>query len=413
MFPRDSRLDYFSLILLFIIISSCNSPYTHVQDKTISSVKELNTLGIQNSISKSDIKKYLKETDDTLNILIHLLASKGNAIIIDQNDIIAGSPVFYTDLFSQLSKLDKKFVYNSFFTEMKEGEDFDYYFDKAAWVAFSVQGNSYESYLYYDEKYPVSNIYYNLANRALTDAKASNRFYGVNIFCNDCNSDLKIDGKNVDPSRFAVISLEKNDADYIKESKILSIQDNSHDILSTMQVNKFLKDLFQNKILTNITEDYKKQKIQEMKYTEFKRYEDILQFFDSTNCIITTEAFSETPYLDLLTCMQYISSNRFAPRNVVDSYQKDTTSHLTFTFLNKKNDIELQNLGNNIDISFLVKINEILQDQNVDGQFYFLNKFQNEGMLLFLNNNQYNYFINTYKIDIENIESVFSNETNL
>lgn len=412
MLSSDSRFDYFPLIVLFIFISSCNSPYTHVQEKTIANVKELNTLGIQNNISKSDIKNYIKETDDTLNVLINLLAAKGNAIIIDQNDIIAGSPVFYTDLFSQLSKLDKKFIYNSFFTEMKEGEDFDYYFDKAAWVAFAVQGNSYESYLYYDEKYPVSNIYYNLANRALTDANASKRFYGVNIFCNDCNSDLKLDGKNVDPSRFAVISLEKNDADYIKDAKILNIQDNSHDILSTMQVNKFLKDLFQTKILRNVSEDYTKQKIQEMKYTEFKRYEEVLQFFDSTNCIVAREAFSETPYQDLLSCMRYISSNTFSPQNIVDNYRKDTTSHVLFTYKNKKNDLQVENIGNNIDISFLLKINEILQDQNVDGQFYFLNKFENEGMLLFLNNHQYNHFINTYKVDIENIESVFSNETN-
>ncbi len=396
-----------------LLTCACNQANNQKAKALIENVKQLNKIGIENTINKNEITTYLENNSDTLNALINLLVANKHAILIEQKNIISGSTVFYTELFKQLMQQDPSFNFQSFFTELKEGEDFDYYFEKAAWVGITSNGVAYESYLYYDENNPVSPNFYHLANRVLADNKSKKRFYGVNYFCSNCNSDYYIDDKKVDNYLFAVVALTQAQADKLKETNLLSISDISHQLLTTKDINQFIKNIKEQKIIQVGHDDYFKQKIFEIKMSEFYSTSQLFETFDSSLCVITREAFSAQPYYELLQCMAYISNQKFAPTAIIDSFKQDTVSVLKYTLGKSKYRYVLNNKENFIDVNVLELINKTLSENDVNGQFYFLDNFENEGTLIYLNNLQYNFLIDKKILNVIPVESMFQTNYSL
>ena len=408
MFTHKLLLIAFALI---IICNGCDWQNEANYKSIIRKVELLNKVGFQNDISKKDIEKQLEKENDSLNALIYLLQEKGYAIIIDQNDVIGGSPVFYATLFDKLNSINKQFKYTSFATELAEGEDFDFYYDKASYIEFTSNNSQYNAYFYFDDAAPVSADFYSIANRALADADAPGRYYGVHIFCHSCSSDYYVDSIKVDNNKFGIVSLSKEQAQYIIDNKLLSLTESSHDILTTAQVNRLTRYVLQSGLCYHCEKDYIQHKLKEINYSAYTSYEDVFQNFDSLTCVVTREAWSELPYLELLECMQYISQGQFNPTQIQDSFVLNHPSILRFKLKNASLSYELINVENHIDLSIILSINNYLDSQNSEGKFYFIEPFENEGYMVYLTNKQFNDLTEQKLLKILNVESIISINT--
>lgn len=292
------------------------------------------------------------------------------------------SPDLYKDLYREIISTNNEIELEDIAGEFITKSVYDYNQDLIA-LTLTTKQNSYYTEIFYYKNYKPNYIttdFFFVLDRILADNNAEKRYYSLWI----------------DEDRFGLLLIDKFDAELLNSNKELELYPkNAHEILTTKELDERMLELKKIGLLDHFKkeEELDLAKLQTYKYIQTANLGLLFSIPDITAGFDTETSNYENPYEEITLELAKISRGNFIPTNIEDDYELDKTSSFSFYLNNKKYEMQLNNISDWLDTSFVSLINDALTDQNVEGQFYFI---QEEALgqwaeLIFLNKKQYNY----------------------
>lgn len=377
------------VLLISTLLIAC-SLLAEQHDETLSTgdvIEELKRIGLLENATTDELDKH------NPNAIVELLIKSEKVIVVDEKLFDAPeAPNHYHPLFDLINGINKDINFDlvSLKLETKEDELGDT--SEVITVTIQQDHKLYTSELYYSNNFKIASYYFKVINRVLTDISSDHRLFDVTIFCRDenCETNYFHGNKPVDPNKFGIISLTKEQAEVIQEKDLLPICCNEFDLLKTEKIEQAIEEFKEVGLLDGMTEEEIELRKAEILLERHYSLNGLIYYFDSLVYAFDAETTNfENPYEEITLGLADISKGRFQPTSFIDRYEYNTNSEFSFELNGSKYEIALQNSADWLDLSFIELINSALEEHHIDGQFY---TFNGEGQivtLIFLSKKQF------------------------
>lgn len=376
-----------ALLILLILFTSCNmipNLFEH-KNATQNKIQRLEEIGLLNNIN------YDMVDDDNPNAAADLLVESNRMIFIDTLNWTESPTEKYRALFKLLQGINTDVDFELISIEMLVKE-YGWYTSEYVLATLEQNGNEYQGAFYYSDNSKISDTYFKVINQFLTDMDSEYRLFTVLFFCRDenCETNYYHKSQPVDTSKFGIISLTREQAETIKRYELLPICCNEFDLLKTNEIKEVIKAFREIGLMDNMTNEEIELSIAEALQSRHDNPESLLHYFDMPFYAFDTETSNfENPYQEIAIDLAQISSGAFQPENFQDKYEYDQPSVFSFDSGGKKYETTLHNDGDWLDLSIVELINNSLEEQGIDGQFYSLEPDGQFAALLFLRQEQF------------------------
>jgi hypothetical protein len=374
-------------LVLVTVLTSC-SPFTEKQEEEISNaeiIRQLQDVGLLEGKSHNQID------DDNPNAVVDLLVKSGDAIVVDRTLYENDVPDSYYSLFDLVKDTNEDVDFELVSLEVQE-EERSWGPRKVVLVSIRQGGRTYTGELLYTERFKIASDYFRIINQALADASSNHRLFKYTIFCEaeDCDTNFYYGQLPVDPNRFGIISLTQDQAEAVAQNRLLPICCREFDLLTTDYIKALLEGYEETGLLDGMSEsEIESAKTEILSGMHYHPNGLIYSFESLTYSFDTETANFDNPYEEVTVGLAGISRGQFHPQSIMDNYEYDKLSVFSFELNGTKYETTLQNNGDWLDLSVVGLINQALEEQQIDGQFYALDDEGQFVTLIFLPENRF------------------------
>lgn len=357
-----------------------------VENNLVTIAKKLEEIGILGDLSEAEFNSLLDDIEhNKTKSTEELLIATDRILIFEKNDTNTqiAPPDHYEPLYNKLRSLNTEVEFNSFNATFVNK---NYSIGRRILVSFTADNIRYETLLFYSsEDYVTSSDFYQIVNRLLADKNSRYRFYSVR-FIEPSKSGF---GKVVS-NKFGIISITKEQADFLKDSDILDLgYYDSFDFLSTSEINSILDEFKALGLFDHLDEGRFIEEKQELfRQIPMSPIEVLSSFSNVTYRFDTETSDFENPYEEITVDLVGLSHNEFKPTDIVDKFMYDETTEFSFTMMGTRYETKVETSGDWLDVSFIDLFNTALEENNVPGRFYLIETGDQTALVIYLNETQ-------------------------
>ncbi|HXD93951.1 MAG TPA: hypothetical protein VNX01_12120 [Bacteroidia bacterium] len=351
--------------------------------------------------SKNNHQKLVKDIKDgTVNDYFQFVHYTNKAVIIKENNYPSEPDKYLELIHKDVSKLLPELSFSDFTFQIKF--DSTNSFNDSEFYNFVVslkcngkiyrQTSSYHLYTPSKNQYIGNKIdqqeFYKIFNKILADNQSIYRLHVVKSTPNNV----------VDWTQFGIIALTKEQADMIHNDGygigFWTSFESFKNALTSKKIDNAIAAFQKLGLLSHLTDIQINIATEKVKQQDNKNLNDVLLSFPQTIYFFDTEmANLEDPYKEFLNELSIITHGLFKPYNITDNFATPVNKKATVAFsLNeKKYSKDLQIDNDWIDTSFLDLVKQAVSENKLIGQFYELYTNGQEGSLIFLTTEQYQY----------------------
>jgi hypothetical protein len=341
-----------------------------------------------NLIDQENQKKLTIENQNSTMASNFELAKHLDKVILWHTDSLTKPfPYFYQELLDTLFQreniLKPKIKFSPVDTSyIKEGFS-------SAKLTITLSQKNYEQTIHYEPSAgKMDESFYEVINLILADKQETERYYLIKKIIQFEDAGMLYYG--TDKNDYALIKLSESTAYFIHQyPNVLDLSYENHQFSMTKETLKYQLNILDSigLIPKNINPESLYDHLSSKSIVDTR---DI--FFHSTairQCFSAYTTTFDNVYKRILDSLNTISFQQFSPKNIKDAAKANNDTELSFELNGKTYAFTLSNTIDQIDINTLIAaVNQALNKQHIDGNFYLLNNKDSKFCYIFMKENQ-------------------------